>query len=97
MRIHGYNVPSRVSVLGRPFSRTTNGSIDDLCLQDRPVKLPPKADSQQCPSTVTVVVQIFAEILVLDGNNLTAESDFFYLGGDSMKAWTTLVTSAQGV
>jgi acyl-CoA synthetase (AMP-forming)/AMP-acid ligase II/acetyltransferase-like isoleucine patch superfamily enzyme/acyl carrier protein len=85
-RIDAYNMPSMVQVLDRPFPRTSSGSVDRAYLKWTEADEPPQTNSLRKSSTEAAVVRAFAEILSLSTRHLSAESYFFELGGDSMKA-----------
>ncbi|GAB7358651.1 hypothetical protein MBLNU230_g3880t1 [Neophaeotheca triangularis] len=86
-QLDGYNLPSTIKTLQTPFARKSNGSIDESCLGRLPTAEPRLKGSQvHASSTVAIVAGIFAEILALPSTTVNAQSDFFELGGDSMRA-----------
>lgn len=86
-QVDGYSLPSVIKTLQTPFTRRADGTIDDTCVHPLSVTEVKAGHSQQdTSSTAGMVAGIFAEILGLSPDGVNNESDFFDLGGDSMRA-----------
>ena len=85
-RVDAYDIPSRVQVLDRPFPRTSSGFVDHALLKWNDTAGLSRTPTLSTSSTEATVVRVFAEILSVSASIISAESDFFELGGDSMKA-----------
>ena len=84
--VHGYDLPSKVLLLQEPFPRTSSGGIDRAVLGDILNGLMSQAMPSAMSPTETTISFIFADILSQSARDLSPVSDFFSLGGDSMKA-----------
>lgn len=85
--LNGYNVPSKICNLEEPFPRKRTGSVDDDAVDELLSSATSSAlgDSTLCLVGAKVAA-IFAQILSLPIAQISACSDFFDMGGDSMKA-----------
>ncbi|KAF2726197.1 acetyl-CoA synthetase-like protein [Polychaeton citri CBS 116435] len=85
--LHGYNVPSKVFQLDQPFPRDNSGKIhrDEVNVLLHPKK-GASAGNGSTSDVESKVAAIFAQILELGQDDISSASDFFDLGGDSMKA-----------
>ena len=84
--VHGYHLPSKSNLLEKPFVRTSTGSIDIVALEKVVNSKGSQVTSSGMSPTDAIVASIFGEILSVSVKDLSGESDFFDLGGDSMKA-----------
>ncbi|KAG9711350.1 acetyl-CoA synthetase-like protein, partial [Aureobasidium melanogenum] len=83
--LDGYLIPSKVHCLDVPLPRDREGSIDDAQLETLI-----EADSDEIAGDMTPteakIAEVFVRILSCAASELTPESDFFALGGDSLRA-----------
>ncbi|KAI0020911.1 hypothetical protein F4780DRAFT_319670 [Xylariomycetidae sp. FL0641] len=86
-RLNGYHHPSRVHCLEEPLPRDANGKIAEHALAALLVE-----DSKQggpigdLTPTEASIASMFSQVLGVPAADLSAASDFFELGGDSMRA-----------
>ncbi|NOQ25399.1 MAG: amino acid adenylation domain-containing protein [Bacteroidales bacterium] len=83
-RLPDYMVPSYFVVL-ESFPQTANGKINSKALPKPEIK---EGDDHVAPSAEIEekVVEIWSEVLDIDKENISVNSDFFSLGGHSLKA-----------
>ncbi|KAK3709125.1 hypothetical protein LTR37_011104 [Vermiconidia calcicola] len=86
-QLDGYQLPVKVHVLQQPFPKSPSGTVDEAAL-DNMLETPSTLaePSSHLSPTETTVARILSQILSISRNDLTGASDFFGLGGDSMKA-----------
>ena len=84
--LNGYMVPFKIHRLERPLPRKRSGSIDEQSIAVVIVNTAVRRGSLPLSATESALAALFAEILFVSEGELTGESDFFDLGGDSMKA-----------
>lgn len=85
-RLHGYNLPSKVLQLEQAFPHKPDGNVDDNAV-DHIINARSAAHRpSDMSATATTVAAIFAKILSVPFNEVSATSDFFDLGGSSMAA-----------
>lgn len=94
-KIHGYQVPVRVHLLGEPFARTARGEVDKerLSHASRPKFERNTTDGGSEKAGMAAeraVAGIFAKVLSVPENEIDGEADFFELGGDSLTAGRVL-------
>ncbi|CAK4031821.1 related to coenzyme a synthetase [Lecanosticta acicola] len=85
--LHGYEMPTKVSKLEEPLPRNAYDEVDEIELEK-------KLDSRSASSGVSgdltpteaTVTEVFAQVLSMPAGDLSGSSDFFELGGDSMRA-----------
>ncbi|KAK3714424.1 hypothetical protein LTR37_007730 [Vermiconidia calcicola] len=83
----GYQLPAKVHILQHTLPRSSSGTVDEAALSNMLQAPSTSAESSSIISpTETTVARIFGQILSMSRNDLTGASDFFRLGGDSMKA-----------
>ena len=75
-----------------PFQRTGNGSIDVAGLEDLLSPPTDKSAPAGMSRTESIIAALYGEILSVAPRDLSPASDFFSLGGDSMKAGRLLST-----
>lgn len=84
--LHGYNTPSKVQQLESAFPRSIDGEVDGAAL-DKAINSKAVAKGPSgLTATEATVASIFAQVLALPVNDVTATSDFFDIGGSSMAA-----------
>ena len=84
--LHGYELPLRVNQLEEPLPRDRNGNVDQHAVNEILSGKGAFCAGTLMSGTEAAVATIFAQILAVSANELSSESDFFDLGGDSMKA-----------
>ncbi|KAI9687686.1 MAG: putative NRPS-like protein biosynthetic cluster [Bogoriella megaspora] len=86
-RLHDYSMPEKVQFLASPLPKTVNGVIDNMAID---MLLAKSSENLQQTSNLTVlehrVALCFVEVLSCSVGDLSPESDFFEIGGDSLKA-----------
>jgi acyl-CoA synthetase (AMP-forming)/AMP-acid ligase II/acetyltransferase-like isoleucine patch superfamily enzyme/acyl carrier protein len=83
--LDGYLIPSRVHFLDVPLPRDSKGSIDNAQLETL-IEASPDEFAAGMSATEAKIADIFVKILSCSASELTPESDFFALGGDSLRA-----------
>lgn len=86
--INGQSVPGMLYYLERPILRNVFGEIEQDQLDECRSKAHAASGivSNELTATEMHVAQIFAAVLQCDAALLSADSDFFQLGGDSLRA-----------
>ena len=84
--LHGYMVPEQIRILQSPFPLQSDGVIDEAALQLILDKLADSSSKELDATTQGRVAKAFAEVLSLDPLDIDFQSDFFAIGGDSLKA-----------
>lgn len=85
-QLHGYLIPSHISFLNTPFPRLSSGAVDGeqvMALLNTQNK---RQSLDGLPMYEIKVREIFSDILSVPFNSLTNSSDFFEMGGDSLRA-----------
>ncbi|KAJ7617827.1 acetyl-CoA synthetase-like protein [Roridomyces roridus] len=77
--MHGYCIPEALNVVRGNLSRASNGM--DFAAMEREVA---ERNASEMSEHMLLVRDIIANILVADPKNITAASDFFLLGGNSL-------------
>ncbi|KAK4503390.1 hypothetical protein PRZ48_004305 [Zasmidium cellare] len=85
-RLDGYNIPSKISQLSEPLPRDAYGVVDQAALEKKLNSTNVATVSGDLSPTEATVGKVFAQVLNIPASNVSAESDFFELGGDSMGA-----------
>jgi acyl carrier protein len=83
-RVHGYLIPSSVKALDSPIPRDAAGYVDDKALDDAIRSM--NASDSDSSSAEYRVRQLFAQALNQDVAEISASTDFFAAGGDSLSA-----------
>lgn len=78
--LDGYVVPNPLHVFRQPLAKTPQGAIDFETM-DAEVRA---QNAQDMSSTAIIVRDIIGKLLNTDPGSITAESDFFLLGGNSL-------------
>ncbi|ROT42876.1 hypothetical protein SODALDRAFT_375125 [Sodiomyces alkalinus F11] len=84
--IHNYMVPNNVHLLSEPFPEDPLGTVDEDRLQEMMDRLHDAQKSSLTLSTEERIINAFAQVLSWDPGKIDAGTDFFSLGGDSVKA-----------
>ena len=85
-KLHGYMVPSNVKHLEQLLPLDQNGEVD---VQELEEIIKPKTGSspiEGLSTTEQAVCEIYADLLMCSPSDLALDSDFFEMGGDSLKA-----------
>ena len=86
-QVDGYAYPSSFHCLDEPFPLTDQGVLDEIMVHSMITKMSRSMEMQDGTSpTKRDVAQMFEDILGCPGPTLAADSDFFELGGDSLRA-----------
>jgi acyl-CoA synthetase (AMP-forming)/AMP-acid ligase II/acetyltransferase-like isoleucine patch superfamily enzyme/acyl carrier protein len=89
--LHGYLIPGKMIKSTLPFQRDMFGSIDSSCLDS--IFLPKIViNGVNAGSKESKVRSIYSELLSVPEEDIFADSDFFDLGGDSLRAGRLLST-----
>ncbi|QIW94821.1 hypothetical protein AMS68_000339 [Peltaster fructicola] len=82
--LDAYSVPGQIQHIPDTFVRNAEGEVDERQLtQATPA---PATSWEGISQSETKIVMAFAEVLGIPAHSLNDKSDFFELGGDSMKA-----------
>ncbi|KAI9715309.1 MAG: putative NRPS-like protein biosynthetic cluster [Chrysothrix sp. TS-e1954] len=84
--LHGYNTPQKIHLLPAPFPRKSSGVVDEFAVDSMLSSKSKGAPSRDMSGTEAKIANIFTDILSLSKEDVKIKSDFFDLGGDSMKA-----------
>lgn len=84
--LEGYHMPGFIRRLTEPFPRTSSGVIDEGAVQRMLREAAETPSNPPIRSSQSTIIQLFSEILAVPTNQLSASSDFFDAGGDSMRA-----------
>lgn len=76
----GYCIPDPLHLLSQPLTRTSDGNVDFLAMQ----KEMGRRNASTMSSQALIVRDIVADLLQIDGGIISADSDFFLLGGNSL-------------
>jgi acyl-CoA synthetase (AMP-forming)/AMP-acid ligase II/acetyltransferase-like isoleucine patch superfamily enzyme/acyl carrier protein len=82
----GYITPKKVHKLLEPFPRSRHGSVDSIAIEKLVNVKPEKSAASGLSPTEEKIADAFSSILSVPMGDLDGDSDFFDLGGDSMKA-----------
>lgn len=83
--LDGYLIPSKVHCLDVPLPRDREGSVDNAQLETL-IEVPNNEIDGNMNSTESKIAGVFVKILSCAASDLTPDSDFFELGGDSLRA-----------
>lgn len=84
--VHGYFVPSSIRTLDAPFPVRSDGTVDHVRVAAL-LQLQKTLISGDFSSTTERKIRgMFAELLSCSPADISADSDFFQIGGDSLKA-----------
>ncbi|GAB7347116.1 hypothetical protein MBLNU459_g3241t1 [Dothideomycetes sp. NU459] len=86
-QLEGYMIPSKFHILDTPLPRDEQGSVDDAQLESL-IQVGTGLDNidDTMSPTERTIAHVFVRILSCNAEELTSESDFFELGGDSLRA-----------
>jgi len=82
----GYITPKKIHQLTEPFPKNSRGSVDSIAIEKLVNVKPQKSAAFGLSPTEEKIADAFSAILSIPMGDLDGESDFFDLGGDSMKA-----------
>ena len=83
--LDGYLIPNSVNYIDEPLPMTHLGQVDEVELQ-KIIRDRNFSSSDDYGSTEYKIRNIYATLLACSINDITFKSDFFEMGGDSMKA-----------
>lgn len=84
-QLDGYLIPSKVHCLDVPLPRDREGSVDNDQLETL-IEAGPDEISGGMTATESKIAEVFVRILSCAASDLDSDSDFFALGGDSLRA-----------
>jgi len=79
-------MPSSITLLETPFPRGQDGRIDDRALHTILKELKNSNSSSPASGTQQKIRKAFAEVLGFDVDEISSNSDFFDMGGESLSA-----------
>lgn len=85
-KLHGYMVPSNVKHLEQNLPLDQNGEVDVQKLKEIIKSKTELSLIEGLSSTEQGVCEIYADLLMCSPSDLALDSDFFEMGGDSLKA-----------
>ncbi|KAK7740911.1 putative secondary metabolism biosynthetic enzyme [Cytospora paraplurivora] len=86
-RMHAYLIPRGIHILHCPIPTDEDGGVDELALQKLLAEVDSPSNTENCDVSLDDrVVKVFASVLNLHAADITADGDFFELGGDSLRA-----------
>ncbi|KAL9078001.1 MAG: hypothetical protein Q9157_003086 [Trypethelium eluteriae] len=86
-QVAGYDIPTKVQYIDEPLPRDKSGEVDDIALEKMLNESPESAQADQSMSkTEQKIAYVFANVLACSVAEIDTSSDFFDLGGDSLKA-----------
>ncbi|ROW09255.1 hypothetical protein VPNG_05812 [Cytospora leucostoma] len=84
--MHAYMIPRNINMLHCPLPTDEGGGVDEVALQKLLTEVE-SATTEKCDVSLDYrVVEAFASVLNLHAADITADGDFFELGGDSLRA-----------
>ncbi|KAL2818783.1 hypothetical protein BDW59DRAFT_181831 [Aspergillus cavernicola] len=89
--VHGYLIPSSIKSLDGPIPRDTDGSIDEVAV-DEAIRALNATAAAGSLTTEYRVRELFAQALTQAVEEVTASTDFFSAGGDSLSAGRLIST-----
>jgi acyl carrier protein len=84
--LDGYLMPSSITLLKTPLPRDQDERIDDKALHTILKELKNSTPSFPASETEQKIRKAFAEVLGFDVDEISSNSDFFGMGGDSLSA-----------
>ncbi|THW02430.1 hypothetical protein D6D26_04305 [Aureobasidium pullulans] len=84
-QLDGYLIPSKLHCLDVPLPRDREGSLDNAQLETL-IEDGPDEIASDMSATEVKIAEVFVRILSCAASELTPDSDFFALGGDSLRA-----------
>ncbi|TIA39607.1 hypothetical protein D6C78_03154 [Aureobasidium pullulans] len=84
-QLDGYLIPSKLHCLDVPLPRDREGSLDNAQLETL-IEDGPDEITSDMSATEVKIAEVFVRILSCAASELTPDSDFFALGGDSLRA-----------
>jgi acyl-CoA synthetase (AMP-forming)/AMP-acid ligase II/acyl carrier protein len=84
--LDGYLMPSSITLLETPLPRDQDGRVDDEALHTILKELKNSTSSSPASETEQKIRKAFAEVLGFDVDEISSNSDFFDIGGESLSA-----------
>ncbi|KAF5566745.1 coenzyme a synthetase [Fusarium phyllophilum] len=84
--IDNYMIPSEIHIMPHPFQKDSFEHIDVEVLHAELEQLQMASMNELAASTEGLVTKAFAEVLSLSPADIPRDSDFFSIGGDSLRA-----------
>lgn len=84
--LDGFLLPSQIIFVDAPFPRNTQSQVDEKLLDVALQKMNQSSYTPSLSSTEQLVRDAFASILGFTASEISSNSDFFNMGGDSMSA-----------
>ncbi|KAG5791266.1 hypothetical protein H9Q69_009692 [Fusarium xylarioides] len=84
--IDKYMIPTEIHIMPHPFQKDSSGNINVEVLHAELEQLQMASMNELAASTEGLVTKAFAEVLSLSPADIPRDSDFFSLGGDSLRA-----------
>jgi hypothetical protein len=78
--VPGYSVPEPLRIVRRAFPRTPTGAIDFASMEAESAAL----NASSLSKTGLTIRDIFAQLLFKEAGTITADTDFFLIGGNSL-------------
>lgn len=85
-KVHGYLLPSTVKHLEQPLPLDQCGEVDIQKLKDFINSETGSSPIEGLSATEWAIYEIYADLLMCSPSEIALESDFFEMGGDSLKA-----------
>ncbi len=85
-KLHGYMVPSTVKHLEQNLPLDQNGEVDIWELKKKIESKTELSTNEGLSTTEKAICEIYADLLMCSASDLALDSDFFEMGGDSLKA-----------
>lgn len=85
-KLHGYHVPNTVRHLEQPLPFNQNGEVDVQKIKEIVESKTGSSPIEGLSTTEKAICEIYADLLMCSPSDLALESDFFEMGGDSLKA-----------
>ena len=85
-KLHGYHVPSTVKHLEQALPFDQNGGVDIQRLKEIIKSETESSPVEGLSTTEKAICEIYADLLMCSPSDLALDSDFFEMGGDSLKA-----------
>ena len=85
-KLHGYMLPRTVKHLEQSLPLDLNGEVDVQRLKEMIKSKTESPPIESLSATERTIYEIYADLLMCSPSNLDLNSDFFEMGGDSLKA-----------
>lgn len=91
-QLHGYLVPTTIDFSDEPIKANAQGCLDGDGVTEFAKSQKESISEKSSSSVEQRVCEIFSDILSCSASDISPESDFFKMGGDSLKAGRLLST-----